>query len=106
MVYCTKCGTKNPDDATTCSNCGAALNPSREERRRYYRRYEDECFGIPHGGAIVAMAFGLLILLAGLIIILQQENVIPETVNLWPFALIIFGVLILIGALFRARRRF
>lgn len=106
MVYCTKCGTKNPDDATTCSNCGATLNPTREERRGYYRRYEDECFGIPHGGAIVGMAIGLIIVLAGLIIILQQENLIPAGVSLWPFVLIIFGGLILIGAVFRARRRY
>ena len=25
MVYCTKCGTKNADDATMCVNCGASL---------------------------------------------------------------------------------
>jgi uncharacterized membrane protein YvbJ len=106
MVYCTKCGTKNPDDATTCSNCGAALNPTREERRRHYRRYEQECFGIPHGGAIVGIAFGLIIVLAGMIIILQQENIIPETVDIWPFALIILGLLILIGALYRMGHRY
>ena len=106
MVYCSKCGTKNPDDATTCSNCGAALNPTREERIRHSRRYEEECFGIPHGGAIVAMAIGVLIVLGGLIILLQQANIIPQNMNLWPLALIIFGVLILIGALFRMRRRY
>jgi len=106
MVYCTKCGTKNPDDALTCSNCGATLNPTRQERRDYYRRhYESECFGIPHGGAIVGAAIGLIILLAGLIIILQQENLIPQSVSVWPFVLIIFGVLILIGAIFATRRR-
>jgi len=36
MVYCTKCGTKNPDDAKTCSQCGAPLYSlgEREQRRR------------------------------------------------------------------------
>jgi uncharacterized membrane protein YvbJ len=106
MVYCTKCGTKNPDDATICSNCGAALYPTREERRGYYRRYENECFGIPHGGAIVGAAIGLIILLAGVIIILQQEDLIPATVDIWPIVLIVFGVLILVGALFRTRHRY
>lgn len=105
MVYCTKCGAKNPDDAITCSNCGAPLNPVREERRRQYRRYEDECFGIPHGGAIVGMAIGLLILLGGLIIILQEEKLISSNVSLWPFVLIVFGVLIVVAALFRTRRQ-
>jgi uncharacterized membrane protein YvbJ len=106
MVYCTKCGTKNPDDATTCSNCGASLYSTREERRRQYRRYEQECFGIPHGGTIVGIAFGVIILLAGLIIILQQENIIPQNVTLWPFVLIILGLLILIGAFYRMSRRY
>ena len=45
MVYCTKCGTQNPDDAVNCSNCGAPLRetPNREYRR--YRYEEDMCFG-------------------------------------------------------------
>jgi uncharacterized membrane protein YvbJ len=105
MVYCTKCGTKNPDDAEVCSKCGAPLNPVREERQRYYRRYEQECFGIPHGVAIVGIAIGVIIVLAGLIIVLQQENIISTTVSIWPLALIIFGVLIVIGALYRMSHR-
>lgn len=107
MVYCTKCGTKNPDDAETCSNCGASLHPVREERERYYRRrYESECFGLPHGGTIVGIAIGAIILLAGMIVILQQTGTISTTVDIWPFVLIIFGILILIGALYRMNRRY
>lgn len=107
MVYCTKCGTKNPDDAETCSNCGASLHPVREERERYYRRrYESECFGLPHGGTIVGIAIGAIILLAGMIVILQQTGTISTTVGIWPFVLIIFGILILIGALYRMNRRY
>jgi len=107
MVYCTKCGTKNPDDAETCSNCGASLHPVREERERYYRRYESECFGIPHGGVIVAIAVGIIIVLAGLIAILRESNpdLIPTNLDVWPFAIIIFGILILIGASYRMCRR-
>jgi len=26
MVYCSKCGIKNPDNAINCSKCGAPLN--------------------------------------------------------------------------------
>jgi len=105
MVYCTKCGAKNADDAKVCSQCGASLYPIRGERERYYRRYEDECFGIPRGGAIVGLAIGLIIVLAGLIWLLQQAELIPKTVDVWPFAVIIFGILILIGAFYGMRRR-
>ena len=105
MVYCTKCGTKNPDDAEVCSQCGASLYPVRRERERYYRRYEEECFGIPRGGAIVGLTIGAIIVLAGLIWLLQQANLISSTVSVWPFAAMIFGVLIILGALFGMRRR-
>ena len=106
MVYCTKCGAKNPDDAKVCSQCGAPLYATRSERERYYRRYEDECFGIPRGGAIVGLAIGLIILFAGLIWLLQQANLIASNISVWPFAAIIFGILIVIGALFGTRRRY
>ena len=106
MVYCTKCGTKNPDDAQVCSQCGASLNPEREERERIRRRYEAECFGMPHGGSIVILAIGVIIVFAGLIAILQQTGMISKSVDVWPFALIVFGILILIGALSRMSRKY
>lgn len=28
MAFCTRCGTQNPDYATSCSNCGTALTPT------------------------------------------------------------------------------
>lgn len=106
MVYCVKCGTKNPDDARVCSQCGASLQPIREERERYYRRYEHECFGIPRGGAIVGLAIGVIIVIAGLLWFMQQANLISSDVSVWPFAAIIFGVLIVMGAIFGMRRRY
>jgi uncharacterized membrane protein YvbJ len=121
MVYCVKCGAKNPDDAKVCSQCGAPLysmgesgQPRRGEnecfgtRRRGepYRRVKDECFGIPRGGAIVGLAFGIIIVIAGLIWFLQQAKLIPIGVDAWPFAAIIFGILIIIGALYGMRRRY
>ncbi len=111
MVYCTKCGAKNPDDATVCAQCGASLYPTKEhERRRKHEaecfEAEEECFGIPRGGAVVGLAIGIIILLAGCIWLLQQAGLIPKTVEIWPFAIIIFGILIIIGALYGLRRRY
>jgi len=111
MVYCTKCGTKNPDDAEVCEHCGARLYRETEVKR--HRKHDDECFepeeecfGIPKGGAIIGMAIGLIILLAGLIWLLQQAELIPKTVEFWPFAIIIFGILIIISAFYGLRRRY
>lgn len=104
MVYCVRCGTNNPDDAQVCTKCGAQLYASGESR--HYRRMEDECFGIPRGGTIVGLAIGMIIVLAGLLLFLQQAGIVKEAVNVWPFAVIIFGILIVVGALYGMRRRY
>jgi uncharacterized membrane protein YvbJ len=119
MVYCTKCGAKNPDDAKTCTQCGASLYAVGETGRQRvenecggsrrhgepYRRVESECFGLPGGGAIVGFAIGIIILLAGIIYLMQQANLISSNINVWPFAIIIFGILLIIGALYVLSRR-
>jgi uncharacterized membrane protein YvbJ len=104
MVYCTKCGTQNPDDAKVCTKCGASLYAVGE--REHYRRMESECFGIPRGGAIVGIAIGAIIVLWGLITILQQAGIVASNVDVWPIAVIIFGILIVVGALYGLSRRY
>ncbi len=106
MVYCSKCGTQNPDTNVHCTNCGAPLytvgQRYRGSDREHYRRVENECFGLPNGGMIVGIVIGFIIILVGLGIFLQTTYNI--TVDFWPFIIIIFGVLILLGALFGRRR--
>jgi len=111
MVYCVKCGATNPDDAKVCTQCGAFLYPARKQKS--HRRSEgecfgaeEECFGIPRGGTIVSLAIGIIILLVGGIWLLQQAQLIPETVEIWPFVVMILGILILVGALYGLRRRY
>ncbi len=70
------------------------------------RRMEDQCFGIPHGGIVVGLAIGAIIVFWGIIVLLQQADLISESFSIWPFILIIFGIIIVIGALFGMRRRF
>jgi uncharacterized membrane protein len=108
LVYCTKCGVKNEEDAVVCVKCGASLETVPRARKHERKRVEEECFGIPYGGAIVGLAIGAIILLWGLIMLLQQPgiDVIPAGVSVWPFAIIIFGILIIIGAYFGLRRRY
>jgi len=85
VVYCSKCGAKNDDDAEHCTQCGAALAVSREKRlerraeewgeefgrraeawgRQMEREFKGECFGLPEGGAIVGIILGVIILILG-----------------------------------------
>ena len=104
MVYPVECGVKNLDDAEVCAKCGVPSYSTGERER--YRRVEDECFGIPRGGTVVGLAIGIIIILMGSIWFLQQAELIPETVEIWPFAVIIFGILILVGAIYGLRRRY
>ncbi|MFQ5820031.1 MAG: zinc ribbon domain-containing protein [Candidatus Heimdallarchaeota archaeon] len=55
MVFCSKCGSENPEGATTCSNCGTGLSPStrpRRARRSSNVCWEEEQKGIGRGGII------------------------------------------------------
>ena len=111
MVYCTKCGTKNKDGAKYCVKCGANLEISREktfEKRaeewgeQFGRRAEEECFGLPHGGAIVGLIIGSIIVLVGLSWLIAAYL----WRYIWPLIVIVFGLLIVAGILYGLRRRY
>jgi len=101
MVYCTECGTKNEEDAVVCVKCGARL-VTRPAWRRERRRPEEECFGIPHGGAIVGLVIGIIIILVGLSSLVG----IDFGKYIWPLIIIFFGLLMVVGALYAYSRRY
>ena len=104
MVHCVKCGTENKDDAKFCIKCGAQLYVTRESE--HYRRVENECFGLPHGGLIVGIVIGVIILLWGFSEVLRQ---VYPNVNysgwVWAFVPVIIGILIILGAIYKMQRR-
>ena len=99
MVYCTKCGAKNDEDATICVKCGASL-AARPWRYKRGRRTEQECFGLPHGGTIAALVIGMIIILVGITSMPGIE------IEWWPLVIIIFGILIVAGTFYRYGRRY
>jgi hypothetical protein len=99
MVYCTECGEQNPDDAEFCIKCGASLYPSRIERRDWRRWDREMCFGVPVSGQFLGMIFGLIIVLWGL------SELIGMRFNFWGIIAIVFGLIILMGALRGSSRR-
>jgi len=103
MVYCTKCGAKNEEDAAVCVKCGAPLvAPPPWRRMERWRPAEEECFGLPHGGAIIGLVIGIIIILVGLSMLPGIE--IGKYIG--AVLVIIFGILILAGALYRYSRRY
>jgi uncharacterized membrane protein YvbJ len=102
MVYCPKCGTMNDDAAEFCVKCGASLRTGTYESRRYERRRaESECFGLPHGGVIFGLFIGTIILLWGLFTLAQQTHLIAVTPDLWIVVVIVVGILLIAGAVYR-----
>jgi hypothetical protein len=98
MVYCTKCGTKNDDDAVNCVKCNEPLQSYRAMRRER-RRKENECFGLPNGGAIFGIIIGLMIIVWGLTTYLHIDF------NWFPLLIVIFGTLMVLGALYTMKRK-
>jgi len=109
MVYCHNCGTKNDDDAEFCSKCGEPLKDVRDyEGRRHPRNHDDryyrerqECFGLPHGNLIGPLIAGIVLILIGLSSI-YGFNIWAV---FWPVLIVIIGLLIIVGAIYGARKK-
>lgn len=99
LVYCTKCGAENEDDAAECASCG---EPLRRPIKRYRRRFEDDlCFGSSGGTPVVGILFGLLIVLWGLSSLMGRVFHWFAWGSLWPLFVIALGLLILYNAFSR-----
>ena len=106
LVYCPKCGTKNEDTAEYCVKCGSNLQTGTTETRTYERRRaENQCFGLPHGGAIAGIVIGVLLLFWGLITLGQQQGLIDVQIEFWWIVIIVIGVLMIAGGIYRSTRR-
>jgi uncharacterized membrane protein YvbJ len=105
MVYCSKCGTKNADDAKVCVNCGALLSGASEEGRPYWRsrRYEGEYYGFHRrSGAIAGIIIGIIIILIGFSFLAREVYGIQ--VPWFEVIIILLGVYVIARAL-RGRNR-
>jgi hypothetical protein len=131
MVYCTKCGTQNEDNVTECINCKAPLQVSLTEdetqargrnweddiekgaeefgRRaeEFGKRMENECFGLPHGGAIVGLIFGAFIIIIGASLAMGIDigRVLGNSPWIGGAFIVIFGLLIVAGAIYGLTRK-
>jgi hypothetical protein len=108
MVYCSKCGASNPDDANVCSKCGASLHPAgmREEWDPYWRHrhYRDEYY-VRRGGGWGALLMGIIIIVVGLTLLLSQVYSISINWSAWwAIVIIIVGLWLILMAARRSRR--
>jgi len=107
MVYCTKCGTLNADDAKVCVQCGAPLYGAKEESSPYWRhrhmRHEGEHYGYyRRRGALATLILGLIIIFIGFLYLVSV--LYDVSIPWWPIILILLGVYILARGIIRSRR--
>jgi hypothetical protein len=63
------------------------------------RRVENDCFGLPSGGAIFGLLIGIIIVLVGL------QQIFGWHIDIWSYVIILVGVLFVVGSFFRLIRR-
>ena len=97
MVYCTKCGTENLDDAKICANCGVSLVDRPNKYRRGDQDFEDMCFG-GRGRTMGPIIFGAIMILVGLSFLLERTFAWMNFDNLWPLIIIAIGLLVVYNA--------
>jgi uncharacterized membrane protein YvbJ len=108
MVYCTRCGTLNADDAAVCKNCGASIQfASQYNYEPYYyhhRHHYHEEYGHRHSG-LGAMLVGIVIILFGSSLLFSQVYGVPiNWAAWWAIIIIVIGVWLLAVAYRRTRR--
>ncbi|WP_455364002.1 zinc ribbon domain-containing protein [[Eubacterium] cellulosolvens] len=107
MVYCSRCGTKNKDEAEHCIKCGVALYSVGDLKEREETCFgqpdkyvEEECVKVPHIGEIAGIIVGIFIILIGLAIAFKMD------ILRWigAFIAIIVGLLIITVVLLSRQR--
>ncbi len=112
MVYCTSCGTQNPEGAKFCNDCGASLKggtgaraPGAPTYARSRRRAEEECLGQTRVPGIVIFAiFIILISVYTLLLWLLEvtyNTTFPDSLRWAGFAIILGIFIILVWAVGR-----
>jgi hypothetical protein len=68
---------------------------------QFGKRAEKECFGLPHGGTIAGLIIGIIIIFVGL----SWVAGLDWGRYFWPLIIVVFGILIVSGALYSYSRR-
>jgi uncharacterized membrane protein YvbJ len=100
LVYCSKCGTENEENALECKNCGASMKPPAYRHRRNDWDMENDCFG---GRSRTAwpMLIGVFLIILGASTLLDDVFWWASFDTLWPLFIIAIGVLIVTNAMKR-----
>lgn len=63
------------------------------------RKAKDECFGLPHGSSVFWLIIGVIIIIWGI------SELFGIKVEWWPALIVIFGILVVAGAIYGLSRK-
>ena len=86
MVYCSKCGTENGDNATFCQNCGTRIKPKENKN--------DISKLINYKAILIGALVFFVLLILTLVIIVTSGNI--NMLNFSVFAVILLGFAMII----------
>lgn len=104
MVYCSKCGMLNSDDASVCTKCGAPISAVGEAGPywRHKHRHEEGYHYHKKGGGMAGLIIGIIIIVIGLSFLLSE--VYGISIPWWPLIIIIVGIWLLVRAVMCRRK--
>ena len=104
LVYCTKCGAGNEENATVCINCNAVLDIPRPEGKLDVEPICCEREGHSRwGGALIGVLIGIIVLLIGFSLLVRQ--LYGVSLPWLELIMIFFGVYLVMRALRMNRKR-
>ena len=106
MVYCTKCGTDNEEEAEVCTSCGASLRTSSNRVVRHGRDWDwdwDDNWSRRRHGNTWPLLFGGFLIMLGLSQLMEDMFWWFSFDTLWPVFLIGIGVVVISNGMKKRR---
>ena len=101
-MFCSKCGRETTENAVFCAGCGASLAGGQPSRKKTQLSLAAGIIDIAAGGlSVVTLLFAVVFLF----IMAGSEEEMPLFIVLIPLAMLIPGVIAIVGGIFALRRR-
>jgi hypothetical protein len=100
-LFCSKCGRETTEDVAFCAGCGASLAGGQPSAKKKYLSLAAGIIDIAAGGfSLVSLLFVAIVM-----VVVAGDGEIPLFMALIPLAMVIPGVLAVVGGIFALRRR-
>ena len=100
-MFCSKCGKETTEDVAFCAGCGASLTGGQPAKKKTQLSLAAGIIDIAAGGfSLVSLLFVSIVM-----VVLAGDGEMPLFLALIPLAMLIPGVLAVIGGIFALRRR-